>query len=46
MLKNYLPQLKELSEDNSIPKYSTHLIYLTSADYASEIESKIISSPK
>lgn len=43
-LKNYLPQLKELSEDTSIPKYSTHLIYLTSADYPSEIESKIIYS--
>jgi KUP system potassium uptake protein len=43
-LGQYVEFLKELSEDNSIPKYSTHLIFMTSADRKSEIESKIIYS--
>lgn len=43
-LKDYLPQLKQLSEDTSVPKYATHLIYMTSADYSSQVESKIIYS--
>ncbi len=37
-------KLKELSDDASIPKFSTHLIYLTKADYRHEIEEKIIKS--
>lgn len=41
---DYLPQLQELSNDNSIPKYSTHLVYLTSANNPKEIEHKIIYS--
>ena len=36
--------LKELSEEDAIPKYATHLIYLTKADKAYEIEEKIIKS--
>ena len=43
-LDQYLPMLKELSEDQSIPKYSTNLVYLTSADFPNEIESKIVYS--
>ena len=43
-LKDYLPALKQLSEDTTVPKFATHLIYLTSADYPSEIESKVIHS--
>ena len=43
-LKNYIPLLKELSNDTSISKYSTHLIYLTSADTLLEIESKVMYS--
>jgi KUP system potassium uptake protein len=43
-LKDFLPQLKQLSEDASVPKYATHLIYMTSADYSSQVESKIIYS--
>ena len=31
-INDYLPQLQELSNDISIPKYSTHLVYLTSAN--------------
>nr|WP_294936536.1 KUP/HAK/KT family potassium transporter [uncultured Flavobacterium sp.] len=38
------PLLNELSEDDSIPKYSTHLIYLSKADRTYEIEEKIIKS--
>lgn len=40
----YTPLLKELSEDESVPKYATNLVYLTSADYSFEIESKIMYS--
>lgn len=40
----YTPALVELSEDDSIPKFSTHLIYLTKADSRSQVEEKIIRS--
>ncbi len=43
-LDHYIPKLAELSTDRSIPKYSTHLVYLTSADNPREIEHKIIYS--
>ncbi|RDC65939.1 KUP/HAK/KT family potassium transporter [Adhaeribacter pallidiroseus] len=43
-LDKYIGPLKDLSEDETIPKYSTHLIYMTSAERKSEIESKIIYS--
>lgn len=43
-LDKYLPMLKELSEDESVPKYATHLVYLTSGDYRNEIESKVMYS--
>lgn len=43
-IAQYLPRFKELSEDESIPKYATHLVYLTSADFTKDIESKIIYS--
>ncbi len=38
------PMLNELSEDDTIPKYSTHLIYLSKADKTYEIEEKIMKS--
>ena len=40
----YSSQLKELSEDDAIPKFATHLIYLTKANRRHEIEEKIIKS--
>ncbi len=40
----YLPKIQELSNDRSVPKYATHLVYLTSADNPKEIEHKIIYS--
>ncbi len=43
-LEQYLPMLQELSNDNTIPKYATHLVYLTSANNPKEIEHKIIYS--
>ncbi len=43
-LKEQTPILNELSEDDSIPKYATHLIYLSKADKTYEIEEKIIKS--
>jgi len=43
-LQHYIPMLKELSEDTSIPKYATHLVYMTSANNPKEIEHKIIYS--
>ena len=43
-LEQYLPMLQELSNDSSIPKYATHLVYLTSANNPKEIEHKIIYS--
>ncbi len=43
-LTNYLPVLAELSVDQSVPKHSTHLVYLTSADNKNEIEAKVIYS--
>lgn len=43
-LESYLPLLQELSEDETVPKYATHLVYLTSADNPNEIEHKIIYS--
>ena len=43
-LEQYLPMIQELSNDNSIAKYATHLVYLTSADNPKEIEHKIIYS--
>ncbi len=43
-LNDYLGQIYDLSKDMSIPKYATHLVYLTSAGRKDEIESKIIYS--
>ena len=43
-MEPYVEPLKQLSNDESISKYSTHLVFLTSAERPSEIESKIIYS--
>ncbi len=42
--ENYIPRIQELSYDKSIPKFATHLVYMTSADSPKEIEHKIIYS--
>ncbi len=43
-LGKYSNQLVMLSADDAIPKFSTHLIYLTKANTRHEIEEKIINS--
>lgn len=43
-LGKHTPQLVELSEDTHIPKFATHLIYLTKADRRDEIEEITIDS--
>jgi len=43
-LKEYLPLFENLSKDNSIPKFSCHLIYLTKANRPAQIEEKILYS--
>ena len=43
-LEHYIPLIQELSNDRSVPKYTTHLVYMTSANNPKEIEHKIIYS--
>jgi KUP system potassium uptake protein len=43
-LEQYLPTIQELSNDLTIPKYATHMVYLTSANNPKEIEHKIVYS--
>jgi len=43
-IEDYYPILKELSDDETVPKYASQLVYLTSANFDSEIESKIVYS--
>ena len=43
-LEDYYSIIQDLSADETVNKYSTHLIYLTSADSIKEIEAKIMYS--
>ncbi|MDB5201818.1 MAG: potassium transporter Kup [Ferruginibacter sp.] len=43
-VEEYVPKLEELSNDTSVPKFATHLVYLTSANNPKEIEHKIMYS--
>jgi len=43
-VEEYIPKIEELSNDSSVPKYATHLVYLTSASNPKEIEHKIMYS--
>jgi KUP system potassium uptake protein len=43
-LENYITPIQELSSDKTIPKYATHLVYLSSANNPKEIEHKIMYS--
>ena len=43
-ISDYYPIISELSEDETVPKYASQLVYLTSANFKSEIESKILYS--
>jgi KUP system potassium uptake protein len=43
-VENYFEILKEVSQDQSIPKYATNLVFLTKANKVTDIESKIVYS--
>ena len=43
-LKEYIPMLQSMSADKDIPKFATHLIYLTKANNSKQIEQKIMHS--
>jgi KUP system potassium uptake protein len=43
-LDNYIPEIIDLSRDTSVPKYATHLVYLTSANESREIEAAVVQS--
>jgi KUP system potassium uptake protein len=43
-LDHYIPKIEQLSNDKSVPKYATHLVYMTSANNPKEIEHKILYS--
>lgn len=43
-IKDYFPVIKDLSEDETVPKHSSQLIFLTSSNFKTEIEYKIIYS--
>ncbi|MCE5332447.1 MAG: KUP/HAK/KT family potassium transporter [Bacteroidales bacterium] len=43
-IENYYNIISDIKNDISIPKYSTNLIYLSKANYRTDIESKIIYS--
>jgi KUP system potassium uptake protein len=43
-LSKYYDIINDVSKDEGIPKYSTHLVYLTSAQKDDEVENKIIYS--
>jgi KUP system potassium uptake protein len=43
-LGKYTPLIRELSEEDAIPKFSTHLIFLTKANHREQVEEKIIQS--
>ncbi len=43
-LDHYISKIQELSNDRSVAKYATHLVYLSSADNPKEVEHKIIYS--
>ncbi len=43
-IDNYKKIILDLSKDEGVPKYATNLVYLTRADFATDIETKIIYS--
>ena len=43
-LEHYIPMIQELSNDKTVTKYATHLVYMSSANNPKEIEHKTIYS--
>ncbi|MBX7050955.1 MAG: KUP/HAK/KT family potassium transporter [Flavobacteriales bacterium] len=43
-LDQYVGTLRELSDDKSVPKFATHLVFLTKANFNHQVEKKIMES--
>ena len=43
-LDQYIGTIRELSADQSVPKFATHLVYLTKANFIHQVERKIMES--
>ena len=43
-LTHYVPDIQKISADKRLPKYTTHLVYLTRSGDAQEVEQEIVSS--
>jgi KUP system potassium uptake protein len=43
-LEDYIPLIQTISRDRTVPKYTNHLVYLTSSDNRKEVEHKIVHS--
>lgn len=43
-ISDYVETIQDISHDNTIQKYATNLVYITHADYATDIETKILYS--
>ena len=43
-IRDYLPQLEALSRDTAVPKFASHLIYLTKANNPNQVEKRIVNS--
>jgi KUP system potassium uptake protein len=43
-IDDYVQTIKDISNDTTIQKYATNLVYITHADYATDIETKILYS--
>ncbi len=43
-IEDYYTLLTDLSKDETVPKYASNLVYLTSANYSTEIEAKTLYS--
>jgi KUP system potassium uptake protein len=43
-IEDYVQTIKDISKDTTIQKYATNLVYITHADYPTDIETKILYS--
>lgn len=43
-IKGAIPVLEQISSDQTIPKFATHLVYVTRAKYPNEMETKVLYS--
>ena len=43
-LENYTTKLRKLSGDHNVPKFATHIVFLTKANFRHQVEKKIMES--